>query len=86
MACYDTAWISHFVSFVRAAVFFVLSLSAGVVHAEEFLQARCDQHRTAWRGPRRSESHSDRALRDADLHNRRHRGHDARVMVVARED
>ena len=56
--------------------------------ADEFVQARCSHpgHHDGWHGPRRSDSRSQQALRDADQHNRHHRGHAARVLVVAREE
>jgi hypothetical protein len=56
--------------------------------ADEFVQARCAHpgHHAEWHGPRRSEPRSQQALRDADQHNRRHRGHVARVLVVARDE
>jgi hypothetical protein len=50
--------------------------------ADVFMQARCPQHRVEWRGPRRS---SHVAFRDADAHNKAHRGHEARVVMVDHE-
>jgi hypothetical protein len=69
---------------IRAAVLFAIALLTSRAAADQFLQARCEhpQHRAQWHGPRRS---SRQAFRDADEHNRRHRGHLARVLVVARE-
>ncbi len=57
--------------------------SSSTALADVFMQARCPQHRVEWRGPKRS-SHA--AFRDADAHNRAHRGHDARVVMVDHED
>jgi hypothetical protein len=64
---------------------FVVALAlASPAAADQFLQARCSHD--GWHGPRRAEPRTQQALRDADQHNRRHRGHGARVLVVAREE
>ena len=64
------------------AVVLASGLIAAPAWADMFMQARCPQHRVEWRGPRRS---SHRAFADADAHNRAHRGHDARVVMVDHE-
>ena len=66
------------VAFVVASL-----LGAAPAFADAFMQARCSQHRVEWHGPKRS-SHA--AFRDADAHNRAHRGHDARVVMVDHEE
>lgn len=71
-----------------AALAFLLLLVASLVgarpaFADAFMQARCSHHRVEWRGPKRS---SPAAFRDADAHNRAHRGHDARVVMVDHEE
>jgi hypothetical protein len=71
-------------SVVRAFVVCSLLLSSTAAFADEFAQARCDHpnHHGEWRGPRRTGSDSSQVFRDADEHNRRHHGHEARVLIV----
>jgi hypothetical protein len=67
---------------MRTLLIVALGLVSVPAWADMFMQARCPQHRVEWRGPKRS-SHA--AFRDADAHNRAHRGHDARVVMVDHE-
>jgi hypothetical protein len=74
-------------SIIAALAVFALILSSLVsgtsAFADVFMQARCPQHRVEWRGPKRS---GHNAFRDADAHNRAHRGHEARVVMVDHEE
>lgn len=70
-------------SIIAALAVFTLVFSATPAFADAFMQARCAHHRVEWRGPKRSGAH---AFRDADAHNRAHRGHDARVVMVDHEE
>ena len=74
--------IHRILSFLAPLVAF-----ASPAAADQFLQARCahPRHHGEWHGPRRAEPRSQQALRDADQHNRHHRGHVARVLMVARD-
>jgi hypothetical protein len=72
---------------IRMGLVAALLLASGSAFADAFVQARC-HHRThhgEWRGPRRLNEESYRAFKDADAHNRDHRGHEARVLLYARE-
>jgi len=69
---------------MRILIVLAISLVSATAAADTFMQARCEQHASVWHGPKRA-ARSQRAFRDADAHNRSHRGHDARVLVVAHE-
>jgi len=73
-------------SVARFLVVMSLLLSSTAAFAEEFVQARCDHpgHHGELRGPRRTGSDASEVWRDADEHNRRHHGHEARVLLVGR--
>jgi hypothetical protein len=64
-----------------AFIIAALALVSTGAAADEFFQARCQHpnHHAEWHGPRRDESRSRLAMRDAAEHNRHHRGHGARV-------
>lgn len=64
----------------------LLCLAPAPAMAEAFTQARCQnpEHHHEWHGPKRS-GRVRLAFKDADEHNRLHRGHSARVLVVERE-
>jgi hypothetical protein len=72
---------------IRLLVFALLVCGPARAFAESFTQARCQnpEHHHEWRGPRRSDNRLRLAFRDADEHNRLHRGHSARVLLVERE-
>jgi hypothetical protein len=74
-------------SLIGAALVIALGLVSLPASAEQFVQARCEHrdHLRQWRGPRHSDAGTQQAFRDADEHNRHHRGHLARVLVVAHE-
>ena len=70
----------------RIVVVFLLSVVPLPAFAEAFTQAHCQNpaHHHEWKGPKRS-ARLRLAFKDADEHNRLHRGHTARVLVVERE-
>jgi len=72
---------------VRMLLVVVALLASARAFADEFVQARCHHktHHGEWRGPRRLNEASYRAFKDADAHNRHHRGHSAQVLLFARE-